>query len=594
MYYPDELVEEVRLKNDIVEVISSYVRLTKKGSNYFGLCPFHNEKSASFSVTPSKQMYYCFGCGAGGNVFSFIMEYENYSFSEALKFLADRAGVKLPENFSEADKEKESKRAKLLEVNKEAGKFYYALLRNEVGSKGMQYLKGRGLSDETLKRFGLGYARGTANGLYKYLKQKGYEESILSESGLFSYSEKGVFDKFWDRVMFPIMDTNHRIIGFGGRVMGDGEPKYLNSPETYIFDKGRNLYGLNYAKSSRSNYVILCEGYMDVISLHQAGFSMAVASLGTAFTSGQANLLLRYTENAYLCYDSDGAGVKAALRAIPILRQAGISAKVINMRPYKDPDEFIKNLGAEEFQKRIDDAENSFYYEVRMLEASYDLKDPESKTKFMTAVAKMILRFEEEIERENYIKSIADKYSVTVSSLNKLVAKYSLSAPLGLQPVREEVKSGVGKKPTIKDGIRKTEGLLLNWICDETKLYPVVSRYIEVNDFTDEVYHKVAVLVFEQIEKGNMQPAEIISHFQDEEELRDVAALFHSKIDYLDTLSEKEKALKDLIISVKRNSLNREDDDLSNVDLNKFIENKKKLDELEKIRIDLSAISNSG
>ena len=302
MFYPEELIEEVRMKNDIVDVISGYVKLQKKGSSHFGLCPFHNEKSPSFSVSGSKQMYYCFGCGAGGNVFTFIMEYENFSFHEAVKFLADRAGVSLPtQEYSEEMKKKESKRARLLEVNKEAAKYFYYQLRSDRGAVGYKYLRSRQLSDETIKKFGLGFANVTSNDLVKYLKSKGYDDKLIQEAGLASFDEKyGMHDKFWNRVMFPIQDSNHRVIGFGGRVMGDAKPKYLNSPETMIFDKSRNLYGLNFARSSRKNQFILCEGYMDVIALHQAGFTQAVASLGTAFTAGQANLLRRYTENVLL------------------------------------------------------------------------------------------------------------------------------------------------------------------------------------------------------------------------------------------------------------------------------------------------------
>ncbi|MBD5445241.1 MAG: DNA primase, partial [Lachnospiraceae bacterium] len=375
MYYPDELIEEVRVNNDIVDVISGYVRIQKKGSSYFGLCPFHSEKSPSFSVSPSKQMYYCFGCGAGGNVFTFMMTYENYTFPEAVKQLADRAGIALPEvEYSDEVKKREGKRAKLLEVNKEAAKYFYYVLRSPKGAVGYKYLSGRELSDETMKHFGLGFANVTSNDLTKYLNSKGYNDELIREAGLGDFDEKyGMHDKFWNRVMFPIQDINHRVIGFGGRVMGDGKPKYLNSPETMVFDKSRNLYGLNFARTSRKNNIILCEGYMDVIAMHQAGFTQAAASLGTSFTLGQANLLKRYTQEVLLAYDSDGAGINAALRAIGILKEAGIRGKVIDMSPAKDPDEFMKANGAEAFKERIDKAENSFFFEIRILERDYDL-----------------------------------------------------------------------------------------------------------------------------------------------------------------------------------------------------------------------------
>ncbi len=328
-FYSDEQIEEVRTANDIVDVISAYVSLKKKGGQYVGLCPFHNEKTPSFSVSQSKQMYYCFGCGAGGNVFTFLMQYENDSFLEAVESLADRAGIALPkQEMSARARQEADRRSRILEANKAAGKYFYAQLRMEQGQAAMEYFQERGLSRETMKKFGLGFANAASNDLYLYLRKEGYEDEILKDSGLVTIEERrGGRDKFWNRAMFPIMDANSRVIGFGGRVIGEGEPKYLNSPETMIFDKSKNLYGMHLAKSSRRPYLLLCEGYMDVIALHQAGFDNAVASLGTSFTQGHAALIRRYVKEVYCTFDSDNAGVKAALRAIPILKEAGITAK---------------------------------------------------------------------------------------------------------------------------------------------------------------------------------------------------------------------------------------------------------------------------
>ena len=310
--YASEVIDEVVSRSDIVDIISGYIKLKKNGSSYVGLCPFHNEKSPSFSVSPGKQLYHCFGCGVGGNVITFVMEYENYTFLEAVKYLADKAGMQLPEtSYSEEEKKNRDLKAKLLEINKIAATYYYHQLKAENGKIGLSYLQKRGLSDTTINRFGLGYAGQTGNALYQYLKSKGYDDALLKETGLFTY-ERGIHDKFWNRVMFPIMDINNKVIGFGGRVMGDAKPEYLNSPETKLFDKSRNLYGLNAARISRKSNMIICEGYMDVISLHQAGFTQAVASLGTALTPGQAALMKRYTDNVLITYDSDAAGVKAA------------------------------------------------------------------------------------------------------------------------------------------------------------------------------------------------------------------------------------------------------------------------------------------
>ncbi|MDO5574150.1 MAG: DNA primase [bacterium] len=590
MYYPDDLVEEIRARNDIVDVISGYVRLQKKGSNYFGLCPFHNEKSPSFSVSPGKQMYYCFGCGAGGNVITFIMEYENYTFAEALKFLADRAGIALPEiEYSAEARKQDDLKARILEVNKEAAKFYYYGLKSDQGAAGHQYLTGRGLSEETIKKFGLGYAVTGRDHMYRYLKGKGFSDDLLRQCGLFNIDERhGMTDKFWNRVIFPIMDVNHRVIGFGGRVMGDGTPKYLNSPETPVFDKGRNLYGLNHARTSRKKNMIICEGYMDVIALHQAGFGQAVASLGTAFTSGQANLLRRYTEEVLLTYDSDGAGVKAALRAIPILKEAGLTAKVINMRPYKDPDEFIKNMGAEAFEERIANAENSFYYEIRTLENDYDLKDPESKTKFCAEIAKKLLRFEDELERENYIEAIADKYNLGFENMRKLVVKYA--AKDVLTPITARPKSGIQSKRDPNEGIRKAERLLITWLTEEPKVYQIIKHLITPKDFTEEIYRQVTDLLFAQLQEGAVNPAKIVSCFTNEDEQREVAALFNTKLEELESQAEQEKALKDIIIKVKKNSIEQKRDDGQPEDIDvlaRIIADKKAIEELENLHISL-------
>ena len=500
MYYSDDIVEEVRARNDIVDVISGYVKLQRRGSSYFGLCPFHNEKSPSFSVSPSKQMYYCFGCGAGGNVFTFLMEYENYTFPEALKMLADRAGVSLPEvEYSEEAKRQRDLKTAVLEVNKMAAKYFYYQLRAPQGEKAMAYLKGRGLSDETMRRFGLGYAGPYSDELYRYLKKKGISDELMKESGLMSVNERqGMYDKFWNRVMFPIMDINGKVIGFGGRVMGDAKPKYLNSPETVIFDKSRNLYGLHIARTSRKKYMLVCEGYMDVISMHQAGFTNAVASLGTALTSQHASLLKRYTDEVILTYDSDEAGIKAALRAIPLLKEAGVSTKVLHMNPYKDPDEFIKALGTDAFQERIDQAENSFLFELSILQKDYDMKDPESKTRFFQAVAAKIAEFELEIERENYIEAVAEKYQISFDGMRKMVMNCLMQGvPLRTKEASSQRRQA---RPEKEDGILKSMRLLLTWLSEYPTLYRTISAYVKPEDFTDELYREVAEMLYDQLE----------------------------------------------------------------------------------------------
>lgn len=587
MYYSDELVEEVRERNDIVDVISGYVKLSKKGSSYFGLCPFHNEKSPSFSVSPGKQMYYCFGCGAGGNVFTFLMEYENYTFPEAMKALAERAGVALPEReYSQEERQQQDLHTRLLELNKLAAKYFYYQLRSERGGQAMAYLKGRQLSDETIKSFGLGFANKYSNDLYQYMKSQRVSDELLRESGLMNVDEKrGMYDKFWNRVIFPIMDVNSRVIGFGGRVMGDGKPKYLNSPETKIFDKSRNLYGLHVARTSRKKYILVCEGYMDVISLHQAGFKNAVASLGTALTTQHAALLKRYTNEVVLTYDSDEAGTRAALRAIPILKAAGLTAKVLHMQPYKDPDEFIKALGADKFQERIDGAENSFLFEITMLEREYDLRDPEGKTAFYNAVASRLVEFETEIERENYIEAVAAKYQVGFENLRKLVNRAAMKGmPVPKTEIRRE-KKAVEREEVIK----KSQKLLLTWLIERPGLYGQIKGYISPEDFTEGLYYDAARLLFEQFETGNIVPAKIINHFTDTEKQKEAASLFNTSL-RVETKAEMEKALRETLYRVRSHGIAQRRQKLAPTDmagLQRSIAEERKLAEIKRLHISL-------
>lgn len=551
--YSSEVIEEVVSRNDIVDVISGYIKLKKSGSSYTGLCPFHNEKSPSFSVSQSRQLYHCFGCGVGGNVITFVMEYENFTFVEAVKFLADRAGISLPQTaYYDEERTQRDLKTKLLEINKIAATYYYHRLKSPDGKLGLNYLLKRGLSLELINKFGLGYS-GQSGGLYKYLKDKGYDDDILKETGLFTY-ERGVYDKFFNRVMFPIMDINNKVIGFGGRVMGDAKPKYLNSPETKLFDKSRNLYGLNIARTSRKSNLIICEGYMDVISLHQAGFNQAVASLGTALTPGQARLMKRYTNNVLITYDSDEAGTKAALRAIPILKEAGLSTKVINMSPYKDPDEFIKALGADAFQERIDKAENSFMYEISVIEKKYDRKDPEGSTEFEKEAAGKLAFFSQKLERDNYLKAVCQRFNINEDGMRQLVASIGSKEGIIKRPV-SDIKSDRPKKKK-ESGVRQAEKILLTWMIDDDEIFEKVKKYIEPKDFVDPLLNSVAEKLYEQFENGNVNPASIINDYETEAEHSEVAALFSADLSGDLSKSEREKALNDTVVKVKGNSIN--------------------------------------
>ncbi len=593
MRYSDDIIEEVRQKNDIVDVVSQYVKLTRKGSSYFGLCPFHNEKTPSFSVTPGKQMYYCFGCGAGGNVFNFIMEYENYTFGEALKHLADRAGVELPQiEYSKAVKEKAQQKAELLEINKQAAQYFYYQLRTEKGRQGLRYLTGRGLSEETMRKFGLGYSDKFSDGLYRYLKGKGYKDDRLRESGLFNVDERhGMYDKFWNRVIFPIMDVNNRVIGFGGRVMGDGKPKYLNSPETKIFDKSRNLYGLNIARTTRKKYLILCEGYMDVISMHQAGFTNAVASLGTALTSGHASLLKRYTQEVLLLYDSDEAGIRAALRGIPILREAGVNSRVVNLKPYKDPDEFIKNMGAEAFEERLNQASDSFMFRVGIAEGEFPMEEPQGQNRFFERCAEMLLELKDELERNLYIEAIVKKYrsiyGVSVEDLRKRVNTLALKGTPAES--RFQPRSGTKEKKKRDSASDQAQKLMLTWLVTYPGIFDKVAQYLTPEDFVVPLYREVAGMLFQQHTEGNINPAKLLNSFTDSEEQREVASLFNATI-HLETPQEQDQAFADTLLRIKSESLaerNRNWDPTDMQGLQEIVKAKKDLEELGRKRREL-------
>ena len=564
MIYGEEIIEEVRSRNDIVDLISTYVPLKKKGSSYFGLCPFHNEKSPSFSVSRDKQMYYCFGCGAGGNVFTFLMEYENFTFPEALKYLAERAGMELPEEeLNEEAKRAMDAKAKLREMNKLSANYFYYLLHSKRGQKGLSYLKDRGITDETIKRFGLGYADIYNDDLYRFLKSKGYSDEDLKDSALVTIDERrGGSDKFWNRVMFPIMDVNNRVIGFGGRVMGDGSPKYLNSRETTLFDKSRNLYGLNFARSSRKKEIILCEGYMDVISMHQAGFTNAVAALGTAFTSGHGTLLKRYTENVILSFDSDEAGQRAILRAIPILKEAGLTVRVLNLKPYKDPDEFIKGLGSEALEERIKEAMSSFMFQVKVAAGRYNQNDPEEKTKFQHEAAKLLSTIEERLERKNYIDAVSREYYIDARDLEELVNYYGTSGYATAQRQQNtprQPERRLQQSEAKEEKKKQPQKLLLTWMVNEPQLFEKLDGIIGPDDFYEQIYHGAALLLFKQYEEEKtVIPGKILNQYTDLEDQKKIAELFNTTLKISPSSEDRNKALNDIVRRVKEDSIEQQ------------------------------------
>lgn len=562
MFYSEDLIEEVRSRNDIVDVINSYVSLKKKGNTYTACCPFHNEKTPSFHVSRDKQLYHCFGCGAAGTVYTFLQQYENYTFPEAVEFLADRAGVVLPKReMTERERMEADYNSTLREINKMAAGYFYYALRMKDGEPARNYLTERGLSEDTIRNFGLGYSRMYRDDLYKYLKQKGYSDELLKDSGLVRFDEKhGAGDVFWNRVMFPIMDLNGKVIGFGGRVMGDGLPKYVNSQETKIYEKRRHLYGFHLARRSKREGYILCEGYMDVISMHQAGFDNATASLGTAFTIQQAMLLKRYTNKVYLAYDSDGAGVNAAQKAIPILREVGISARVINMQPYKDPDEFMKNLGAEEFEKRIAQAESSLMFQVRIAAGNYNQQDPEGRTQFQQEVVKLVSVLKDPLERDNYIEAIANQYFIDKKKLTDSVnryGKYQMERKQYQEAVQEETPQDTRKRERLEERKQQPQRLLLTWLVNyPAQLFPQLREKITPEDFVDEPYHRLAEQLFEQYETtGAVNPALLINQYEDMEEQMRVASVLQTTLQIEPSPEDNSLIITEIVQKVKEESI---------------------------------------
>ena len=589
MFYSEEVIEDVRSRNDIVDIIGGYVSLKKRGNSYMACCPFHHEKTPSFHVSREKQMYHCFGCGVGGNVYTFVMEYENYSFPEAIKLLADRCGVELPEyQMSDEQKKRENYKIVLKEMNKTAAAyFHYLLTKTDRGKKAKEYLTNRGISDETISRFAIGYSDIYEDDLYRYLKSKGYTDAQMKDSGLIKFREnKGATDEFWNRVMVPILDINGKVIAFGGRVIGDGLPKYINTKETAVFDKSHNLFAMNLARRSKRRGIIICEGYMDVISMHQAGFDNAVASLGTAFTIGQASIIKRYTDEVYLAYDSDGAGTNATLKAIGILRDVGLVTRFISMSPYKDPDEFIQNLGKDEYEKRIENAVSGVIFEMDTVARGYNLKDPEDKIKFVKDIAKRLSTIEEVVARHSYIDAASEKFNLDRDSLKEMVTKYGT---FGLENKRTEDAeiNNSSRTKNEKDDTHMSQKLLLTWMVNDVKLFKLLDGIIDENDFIDKDYKVVASALFEQYRNtGEVKPAAIVNMFDDIDKQRLVAEILQTELPFEMGIDEKERAINDVVRRTKKARIDYEFTQCEQ-DLNKFQELIRMKSEMSKLHISL-------
>ncbi len=561
--YPKEIIDDIRSKTDIVKVVGSRIKLERKGANYFACCPFHSEKTPSFSVSPARQMYYCFGCQAGGDAISFVQNYDNVSFTEAVTELARQAGVTLPQReMSGAEKKQRERRERLLTMNGEAALYYYYRLRSPEGREGLDYFTRRGLRPETMKQFGLGYAGKEWDGLYRYLRGKGYGDEEMRDAGMVRFKDdRGGRDYFRDRVMFPIIDPRKHVLGFGARLMGPGEPKYLNTQETPVFDKGRNLYGLNIARSSKRPYLLLCEGYMDVIALHQAGFDCAVASLGTALTEKHAPLLKRLDKPVMLCYDSDGAGVKAAMRAVPLLREAGVEARVVKLSPYKDPDEFIVHEGGAAFEERIAQALNGFLFQSDVWRSQFDMNNPAERTSFHRRVAEELTSFTDGIERENYLSAVCARHQIPAEPLRNLVSGLGnrrYSTEIEVPEAEDLVRDSLSRAGKGSNGLTVGAQLLLWWAAESAASPECVAKLLRPEDMPSELQEELLAHILRLKTQGPVTPAALLSEYpENEEAARQIAAVFSKALDPDRDAAERAHILTGNLQRLRRESLRK-------------------------------------
>ncbi|HHW49541.1 MAG TPA: DNA primase [Clostridiaceae bacterium] len=516
-YYPDEIIEEIRISNDIVDVVMEYVKLERKGKDYFGLCPFHKEKTPSFSVVPTKQIFYCFGCGRGGNVIHFIMNIENLEYIEAVKMLADRAGIQLPEGDSREEKEKAFLKREITRINTEAARFFFEALNSPRGEKAREYLRKRKIKEQTVKRFGIGYAYEAWDELYKHLLAKGFNKEHIIKSGLVIPGKKGgCYDRFRDRLIFPIFDVRGNVIAFGGRVLDSSTPKYLNSPETVLYNKGKNLYALNFAKNSGEKSLLIVEGYMDVISLHQNGIINAVASLGTAMTESQGRLLKKYAEEVIISFDSDAAGQAAAMRGLDLLNDIGCNVRVLVIPDGKDPDEYVRENGAEAFRKIINNSISLIEYKIRILKKQIDTGTPEGKIKFLNKIANVLSKIDNNVEIEVYIKKLAEEYDISPESLYSEVYR-RIKPKENFRKISANQENNKDNKVKLlveneDDKLVQDERFIIAILCTDNSVYKYVRDKITVDTFTDSENRKLARVVLERLENNKgIAPGELLN-----------------------------------------------------------------------------------
>ncbi|NLY19630.1 MAG: DNA primase [Clostridiaceae bacterium] len=563
--YSDDIIEEVRLNNDIVSVVSEYLHLEKKGGGYFGLCPFHREKTPSFYVEPAKQLYYCFGCNNGGNIFHFIMNIENLDFQDALRLLADKAGILLPDPDDSAEQGKIKLRKDILEANKEAGKFYYSNLAGASGKPAQDYFFKRGLSTRTIKKFGLGFAPDEWDLLTRFLLARGFDEKILVESGLSLRSKKGnLYDRFRNRIMFPIFNIRGDIVAFGGRVLDDTLPKYINSPETVCFSKGRELFGMNLARKSAEKKLLIVEGYMDVISLHQAGIDYAVASLGTALTDMQGRIIKKYADEVILSYDTDMAGRKATERGLDVLEGLGCRVKVLQVPGEKDPDEFIRKNGADKFKNLVERAISILEYKIMKLREMHPQDSQDNKLSFLNGVADLLAEQDNIMEREIVMKNISRDYDITMDTLQVEVKrrqdiKMRKQKKKEFNTAKKELTGTVKSYSIHKDNKKSLlEKMLIALISSENHLYGKVRERYPISAFTEGPIRKMAEVLYEKLEQGNGFILEEYITRLDPEEASAIIHMARTSCNF----EESEKALEDILKKLEILKLEEEKKDI--------------------------------
>lgn len=551
--YSEELIDEIKNSNDIVDVISQYVNLKRSGRNFFGLCPFHKEKSPSFSVSPDKQIFHCFGCGAGGNVIHFISKIENADFKEAIGILANRAGIELPTLNNYEDNKTALLKSKVYEINQIAAEFYHQNLYKPTSKIGQEYIKKRKLDNRTLKSFLIGYS-GNFDELYRILKQKGFTEEEILASSLVNKTDDGKYiDRFRKRVMFPIQDTRNKVIAFGGRVTDDRKPKYINSPENIVYSKGRHLFGLNVAKRGELKNIIIVEGYMDAISLYQRGITNVVASLGTALTEAQGRLLRRYSERVTIGYDSDGAGQAATLRGLEILQNIGCDVRILQISGAKDPDEYVIKYGPERFLKCVEQAISLVEFKVKMLKQSLNLDNINDKIKFLNQVAKILSNVTNSIERELYVEKIANEYNVSKEAIygevNKLIyTKNTGEKTLEKPIVKKEIKK---EKQEIDSSTTKRENLIIYLLINyPQESYKKIKSVISENDMKLEENQKILKKMYEEIEKGNIN-IDILNYFEEQNIIDHISGI----MSYDFEISDLNKCIEDVVNTYEKDKL---------------------------------------